>query len=74
MTSVHPGRRKSVFKDDEVNFLKSIQKLRLIVYQAQVYWLNVQKQSIFHTGVATLQAIFRAVNQAYQNAVNRVLE
>ena len=40
-------------------FLKSIQKLRLIVYQ--VYWWNAWKQSIFHTGVAILQAIFRAV-------------
>ena len=48
-----------ILNDDEVNFLNSIQKLRLTVYQ--VYWWNVRKQSIFHTGVATLQAIFRAV-------------
>ena len=48
-----------ILLDDEVNFLKSTQKLRLIVYQ--VYLWNARKQSIFHTGVATLQVIFRAV-------------
>ena len=46
-----------ILYDDEVNSLKSIQRLRLIVYQ--MYWWNARKQSIFHTGVATLQAIFQ---------------
>ena len=48
-----------ILKDDEVNSLKSIQRLRLIEYQ--VYWWNARKQSIFHTGGSNFASDLRAV-------------
>ena len=49
------------------NFLKSINKLCLIVYQ--MYWWNARKQSIFHIFASDLLS-----RQACQNAVNHVFE
>ena len=60
-----------ILQDDEVNVLKIIQKLRLIVYQ--VCWWNAWKQSIFHTRGSNFASNFPS-RQACQNVISHAFE
>ena len=61
-----------ILKDDVVNSLKSIQRLRLIVYQVYVL-VKYTKTEYFSHGGSNFASDFPS-RQACQNAVNHVFE